>query len=160
MYLSDAITGCLLFLLLSYILIGYLFIRHIIWSIVWCEKGGKYNKLSKLKRGIGIIQRITMRYLSPEINHYKRPYLFWMNVKKAFIIAESIAISIYILCMFLWQVSIVVEIIMILINAQAFLLVLLMRFQFDINRNTKYDRIRIAQRSFRQSANSMKNPHH
>ena len=143
MYLSNTIAGCLLFVLLSYIVVGYIFIRCMIWSIVWCEKGGKYNRLIKLKKNVSIPRRITMNYLISQTTIYRKEYLFWMKVKSVFVIAEAVVTILYIIGMFLWQLSVVIEIIMILITAQAFLLAFLMRFQFDFHRHSKYDRIRI-----------------
>ena len=58
------------------------FIREIIWSIVWCDKGGKYNKLMKLKQGQNIFSRLNMQYLQNFIHQNIKQFDFWINVKR------------------------------------------------------------------------------
>ena len=52
------------------------FIRQIIWSIVWCDKGGKYNKLMKLKQEQKIFSKLNMKYLQNFIHQNTKQFHF------------------------------------------------------------------------------------
>ena len=65
------------------------FIRQMIWSIVWCDMGGKYNKLMKLKQGQNIFSRLNMKYLQNFTHQNIKQFHFWINL----IVSHSPSVS-------------------------------------------------------------------
>lgn len=124
---------------------NYFLIREIIWSIVWCDKGGKYNSLKKLKENRNIFERLTMKYLEQYTNVHKKEFTFWLKVKLIFVISQIILLAIFILCGLLLK-DFYCKAIRIIIVVQALIIFIILWFQTDTNRSTKYDRIRINKR--------------
>ena len=119
------------------------FIRQIIWSIVWCDKGGKYNKLMKLKQGQNIFSRLNMQYLQNFIHQNIKQFHFWINVKRinfAIMIINIFAILSFTISY--RSISKIANVYCMGYLILSFLIATICTFQFDINRNTKYDRKR------------------
>lgn len=140
----------LLFIFIISLLVGYFFVRNVIWSIVWCDKGGKYNSLMKLKKDISLGDRISMKYLEQYTYLHKKEFNFWMCIKKVYVILEFVFLIVYCLLCLYWQMSVYIEIFMIVIILQGVLVCLIFMFQTDTNRNTKYDRVRLNKRKNRR----------
>ena len=139
------ITLGLLAILLDFV--SCFFIRQMIWSIIWCDKGGKCNKLMKLKQGQNIFSRINMQYLQNFIHQNIKQFHFWINVKRihfAIMIVNIFAILIF--TIFYRSISKIADIYCMGYLILSFLIATICAFQFDINRNTKYDRKRISKK--------------
>ena len=120
------------------------YIRQVIWSIVWCDKGGKYNKLMKLKQGQNIFSRLNMQYLQNFIHQNIRQFHFWINVKRlhfAIMIINIFAILGF--TFFYRSISKIANIYCMGYLILSFLTATVCAFQFDTHKNTKYDRKRI-----------------
>lgn len=117
-------------------LVAYMLIRDIIWSIARCDIGDTSLKSMEIKKN----KNFSMSYLSNYITAYKKQYIFWMKVKKIYEIGELAWLIIYLLiplanCDLTWPFN---------INyAQAGICFFVMRIQFDSDRLTKYDIIRL-----------------
>ena len=123
------------------------FIRQVIWSIVWCDKGEKYNKLMKLKQGQNIFSRLNMQYLQNFIHQNIRQFHFWINVKRlhfAIMIINIFAILGF--TFFYRSISKIANIYCMGYLILSFLTATVCAFQFDTNKNTKYDRKRISRK--------------
>lgn len=123
------------------------YIRQVIWSIVWCDKGGKYNKLMKLKQGQNIFSRLNMQYLQNFIHQNIRQFHFWINVKRlhfAIMIINIFAILGF--TFFYRSISKIANIYCMGYLILSFLTATVCAFQFDTNKNTKYDRKRISRK--------------
>ena len=117
------------------------YIRQVIWSIVWCDEGGKYNKLMKLKQGQNIFSRLNMQYLQNFIHQNIRQFHFWINVKRlhfAIMIINIFAILGF--TFFYRSISKIANIYCMGYLILSFLTATVCAFQFDTHRNTKYDR--------------------
>ena len=120
------------------------YIRQVIWSIVWCDKGGKYNKLMKLKQGQNIFSRLNMQYLQNFIHQNIKQFHFWINVKRihfAIMIINIFAILVF--TIFYRSISKIANIYCMGYLILSFLTAAVCAFQFDTHKNTKYDRKRI-----------------
>ena len=119
------------------------FIRQMIWSIVWCDKGGKYNHLRRLKQDQGFVSKLSMTYLMEHTNNHRKSFVFWIAVKKihfAFVVMGVLAFAV--LLIFYNKVTALANWYCIALTIASFLSTICFAFQFDINRNTKYDRER------------------
>ena len=124
--------------------ISCFYIRNVIWSIVWCDKGGKYNKLMKLKQGQNIFSRLNMQYLQNFIHQNIKQFHFWINVKRihfAIMIINIFAILVF--TIFYRSISKIANIYCMGYLILSFLTATVCAFQFDTHKNTKYDRKRI-----------------
>ena len=122
-------------LFLYHIVAYLLFIRNIIWSIARCDIGDTALKSMEIKKN----KNFSMSYLSNYITVHKKQYIFWMKIKRLYAIAELIIFLIYLIlpmtnCILRWPFIIYVT--------QSFILIFIIFFQFDLDRETKYDRIR------------------
>ena len=123
------------------------FIRQVIWSIVWCDKGGKYNKLTKLNQGQNIFSRLNMKYLQNFINQNIKHFHFWINVKRVhFVIMIINILAILGFTIFYRSVSKIANIYCMGYLILSFLIATVCAFQFDTHKNTKYDRKRISKK--------------
>ena len=121
---------------------SYSLIREIIWSIVWCEQGGKYRKIKQLKEQERLWERIKMTYLRKYVSQYKKAFNFWHLFLHIFSVCEIILFLADISLLIFFPESAIARVVMQLFLGQLFLLFLFIVFQFDIKRNTKYDRLR------------------
>ena len=123
------------------------FIRQMIWSIVWCDKGGKYNRWMKLKQGQNIFSRLKMKYLQSFLHQNIKPFHFWMNAKRIhFAIMVIHIFAVVGFTIFYHSISKIANIYCMGYLILSFLFNVVCVFQFDINRNTKYDRMRISKK--------------
>ena len=125
-----------------FFVVGYIFIRNILWSIVWCDKRGKYNSLRKLKHNQSLFNRINMKYLESYTNNHKNDFKFWVLVKKVYVILGTVLSLLYVIMWGVFPKSIYSGIIIIMIVVAFAVLSMVIVFQTDINRDTKYDKIR------------------
>ena len=85
--------------LIGFNLITYFEFREILWSIIWAEKRGKYRKLIQYKRELkkdsSVIDRISMNYLTDFLGSYKQAFIFWIRMKRLFVISGIFILLIY-----------------------------------------------------------------
>jgi hypothetical protein len=108
---------------------------------------GKYNKLMKLKQGQNIFSRLNMQYLQNFTHQNIKQFHFWINVKRihfAIMIVNIFAILSF--TIFYRSISKIANIYCMGYLILSFLIATICAFQFDINRNTKYDRKRISKK--------------
>lgn len=129
--------------------IGYYFIRYTIWSIVWCDRGGKYNSLKKLKKDKSFWEVVNMKYLENYVDDYKSTFRFWFLAKKIYVIAECFFTGLFLILYFVSE-SVTSRVVMIIITLQSVIVSLIPQFQIDSYKNTKYDRIRLQKRHKRK----------
>ena len=146
MHIENSVLLGLFFVAFICLIAGYFFINDIIWSIVWCDNGGKYNTLKKLKKGKSIVDILTMKYLEECVTDHKKAFRFWRVIKKIYIILELLLLNTYLLLYVFAKDIIYSQIIMIIIVSQSVVCSLVIIFQTDTNRNTKYDRARLDQK--------------
>ena len=122
-------------------LVTYFMLRDMIWSIIWCEIGGKSKKLRKLKKNVKFFDRVKMKYLYAYVKNYQREYNFWMRVRYIYIFVEFvfafICITFFFIAEYVFRKHLIIG-----FYTQALVFSIVISFQFDHNRNTKYDRIR------------------
>ena len=128
-------------------LISYFFIRCLIWSIVWCDKGGKQNKLSKLNRQKRIADKISMAHLRDFVNSHTKQFDFWYRIKQIFVIVEFIFAVVGVIggCLYSYLV-ICANIFILFYLLESFIFAWIFMLQFDTSRNSKYDRMRLARK--------------
>ena len=112
---------------------SYALLRGIIWSIALCNIGKSTYKSVKFKHK----KNISMSYLSEYITHFRKQYYFWMRVKRFLVIFQFIWFFIYV---FLPLFTDNLTLSFAFNIAQSFVLFVLISAQYDVNRNTKYDR--------------------
>jgi len=124
---------------------AYFFIRSLIWSIVWCDRGGKSNKLSRLKRGRTVAEKISMAYLCEYITVHSKEFRFWCRVRRIFAITSFAVCLIGILLGVFYSSAVgFANVFGIGYLALSIVFANVFMWQFDLNRNSKYDRKRIA----------------
>ena len=135
--------ACLIFLLFFLLsnLGSYFQIRTIIWSIVWCDKGGKFNRVTKLKQAQSFTKRFRMNYLIEHTNVHQKNLKFWLCIKSLFEIGQGLLLVVGTVCCLLD--TYVSHLIVNVICLESLLVMLILLCQSGINRNTKYDRIRM-----------------
>ena len=117
----------------------YRAIRDIIWSIAKCNISKRTLRTEEFKS----IKTISMSYLSRYIRIFHKEYLFWMIFKSIYVSFESIWLVIYgCLPKFIDKFEIPFYINLL----QTFVLSSIIVFQFDLNRNTKFDRYLLKKR--------------
>lgn len=132
----------IVFVISIFICLGTCFmLREVVWSIIWCEIGGKSKKLRKLKKNVGFFDRVRMKYLYVYVKNYQREYNFWMRVRYIYIFVEFVFAFVCVIFFFIADYVFLKHLIRGFFY-QAFVFSLVILFQFDHNRNTKYDRIR------------------
>ena len=124
-------------LLLSLDAVTYFNIRAILWSIIWLERRGKYNKLREFKRSLSWNERIPMKSLIRYIEKNRKQYEDWMRIKNVYIVLQLIFLAIF--TAFLFVDSSCYDFLMIILIAQSGIWFLIIRLQFDSGWNTKYD---------------------
>lgn len=124
----------------------YFLIRSVIWSIIWCEIGGKSKKLKKLKNKVGLFDRVKMKYLYDYVKNYQREYNFWMRVKSIYVFVEFVFTFVCITFFFIRK-YVFRKYLIIGFFIQTLVFFLIISFNFDHNRNTKYDRMRMNKRN-------------
>jgi len=135
--LSLWIVGFFMSVLVNFV--SYFAIREIIWSIIWCDKKGKYSALKHVKKKLSFFQRITMRNLKQYTSIHEKNFLFWLKIKLFFTITEIILLLFYCICM-VFHHHFLCQQVMIFIIIQSYVLFFILRCQFGFQRRTKYDR--------------------
>ena len=82
-----------------------------------------------------------MKYLYAYVKNYQREYNFWMRVRYIYIFVEFVFAFVCVIFFFIADYVFIKHLIWGFFY-QAFVFSLVILFQFDHNRNTKYDRIR------------------
>lgn len=120
---------------------SYMLLRSMLWSIVWCDIGGKYRKIRKLKSGVKFYDRIRMKYLKEHTKDFSRNFEFWFSVKN---IVEIVLIifSVSIVLGFIFY-PFICAILVFIYNTYCIILFIVIASRFDVHKNTKYDRIRL-----------------
>ena len=119
-------------------LFTYFLIRAIIWSIVWCECGKRYRSLRKRKLQYSFFQRMTQQGFGDRITTNQKALAFWLAVKRLHIGSFALLLCIgFIINQFSWQM-----IYMCSFFGISSLFGIIIMLQFDVNRETKYDRMR------------------
>lgn len=142
MHIDNNFFVGLFFLSFVCCIIGYTIIDDIIWSIVWCDKGGKYNSLIKLKKK-SLKDILTMKYLEEHITYHKKSFRFWLSIRNIYAVLEILLLATYLILYFIDSENSWYNVFMIFVTLQSVISFLFFIFQTDINRNTKYDRIRL-----------------
>lgn len=134
---------CIIILALFFNFVSFSFIRHLIWSIAWCDIGGKERRVDKLQRTQNLISRLNMRYLQNYTNKHRQEFLFWITIKSLHNILSFIFIVISVIITMIYpMIEDFANFYSIFFCIGSFALCLILAFQFDINRNTKYDKER------------------
>ena len=119
-------------------LFTYFLIRQIIWSIVRCECGKRYRSLRKRKLQYSFFQRMTQQGFGDRITTNQKALAFWLAVKRLHIGLVALLLCIgFITWCFSWQM-----IYMCSFFGISSLFGIIIMLQFDVNRDTKYDRMR------------------
>ena len=148
----DRFLGLLFLYSISYF-VGTFFLRDLLWSIVWCDKKGKNNRLKKLRNNRTFVERMKMNYLSEYVDKRKKAFDFWITIKKIYDTLQFLFLLVYFVFSFLllkgydfkffrYSIS------FIMLQTAVFLFIFMC--QTDINKNTKYDRIRIYEKNRRR----------
>ena len=128
------------------------FIRQMIWSIVWCDKGGKYNHLRKLKENQGFVSKYSMVYLRTYTNDHSKAFDFWLTVKRIQTVFCIASVLLSVVFAFVYDsVVVFANSYCMVYTIISFLVAICFTLQFDTNRNTKYDRARIRKKNSRKS---------
>ena len=132
-----------------FILSGVKSIRCLLWSIVWCDRGGKHNRTIKLKKGRGFIEKFKMEYLQDYVSEHAKQFHFWLRMKKIYEFIFLLS-SILTLVMFLMysRFSFVIPYYAWVWFGVSFVLSGIASGQFDgiRQKTSKYDRLRLSRR--------------
>lgn len=127
------------------------FIRQMIWSIVWCDKGGKYNHLRRLKQDQNLMSKWNMAFLRKHTNEHTKAFDFWLTVKRIHFVFFVLGVLLSAVLAFIYNsVTTFANAYCMAYTVISFLLTLCFALQSDINRNTKYDRERIRRNNGRK----------
>ncbi len=83
-----------------------------------------------------------MKCLEQYTNEHRKNFRFWIKIKDCFVISEVFALILLVTINWL-PISNLSNYIPKIIVMQSTLITVVMTFQTDVNRNTKYDRIRL-----------------
>ncbi len=122
--------------------VSYWFIRNMIYTIVWCDQKRRHCSIRAFRKRFSKWQLIRMRCLEQYTNAHRKNFRFWIKIKDCFVIFEACAFVLLVMINFLptpHPLNYIPKIIV----TQSTLITVIMVFQTDINRNTKYDRIRL-----------------
>lgn len=123
------------------VLDAYYFIRNMLNSILWCEIGGKYSKVIRVKKGRSFWQKLTQTFYGEYIEKYEYAFSFWIIFKRVFVICEFLAFLTMMILLFT-KIEIP-RVITLLLSFQAFAVALVM-VGLHYERLNKYDRIRMS----------------
>lgn len=145
-------VGFLLVYVINFFL-GYYFLRSLLWSIVWCDKKGKYRKLKKLRDNRSFVERMKMDYLEDYVKEHKQNFKFWITIKKVYEILETVLLIFYIIFSFFVLKGHHCEFYLSYFIYPIICQAVVFSFVFMCQENdhlTKYDRIRIKRRHNRK----------
>lgn len=124
----------------------FLLIKSYIWSIIWCDKGGKYNSLRRFKRTLSISERLGVKSVIQHISSYKKEYKVWRKLELLFIIISTILMCVYFAVYMLIEDKNVTKDVAYVTLFVSSAFYIFMCLKYDWNRNTKFDRIRMARK--------------
>lgn len=124
----------------------FLLIKSYIWSIIWCDKGGKYNSLRRFKRTLSISERLGVKSVIQHISSYKKEYKVWRKLELLFIIISTILVCVYFAVYMLIEDKNVTKDVAYVTLFVSSAFYIFMCLKYDWNRNTKFDRIRMARK--------------
>lgn len=124
----------------------FLLIKSYIWSIIWCDKGGKYNSLRRFKRTLSIRERLGVKSVIQHISSYKKEYKVWRKLELLFIIISTILMCVYFAVYMLIEDKNVTKDVAYVTLFVSSAFYIFMCLKYDWNRNTKFDRIRMARK--------------
>ena len=123
--------------------ISYVFMRWVLFSIVWLERGGKNTKTQKLYKTVSFRERLSMRFLSPYVVRHAKEFRIWFTAKQLLVAVEVPLMVLYAGIVFLDLLpEDTCAVVCTVLLVQAGIITAIMCCQFDINRNTRYDRMR------------------
>lgn len=114
------------------------FIKTFIDSIVMCDRRGGDRSLKKINKNHKWYEKLTQYHYKQYLTDYKKAFDFWFVIK----IVHLLFFVILFCCSFMISSTDLNEIFAIVFYCLSSLFCLVMIMQFDINRDTKYDRIR------------------
>lgn len=127
------------------------FIRQMIWSIAWCDKGSKYNHLRRLKQDQNLMSKWNMVYLRKHTNEHTKAFDFWLTLKRIHFVFLVMGVLLSVVLTFIYNsLTTFANAYCMAYTVISFLLTLCFALQSDINRNTKYDRERIRRKNGRK----------
>jgi hypothetical protein len=124
----------------------FLLIKSYIWSIIWCDKGGKYNSLRRFKRTLSISERLGVKSVIQHISSYKKEYKVWRKLELLFIIISTILMCVYFAVYMLIEDKNVTKDVAYVTLFVSSAFYIFMCLKYDWNRDTKFDRIRMARK--------------
>ena len=124
----------------------FLLIKSYIWSIIWCDKGGKYNSLRRFKRTLSISERLGVKSVIQHISSYKKEYKVWRKLELLFIIISTILMCGYFAVYMLIEDKNVKKDVAYVTLFVSSAFYIFMCLKYDWNRHTKFDRIRMARK--------------
>ncbi len=123
--------------------ISYVFMRWVLFSIVWLDKGGKDKKTLKLYKDVSFRERLSMRFLSPYAIRHAKEFRFWFTAKQLLVVVEVPLMVLYAGIVFLDLLpEDTCAVVCTALLVQGGVMIAMMFCQFDINQSTKYDRMR------------------
>ncbi len=143
----------LIFTLLSLLmnLGSVFFMRQMIWSIVWCDKGGKYNHLRRLKQDQSLMAKWHMTYLREHTNEHTKEFDFWLTVKRVHSVFFAFGLLLSVVLIFVYNyIAAFANAYCIVYTAITFLFTVCFALQIDTKHHTKYDRERIKRKNNRK----------
>ncbi len=137
----------LLILILFINISTFSLIKSYIWSIVWCDKGGKYNSFRRFKRDLCIKERLGIKSVIQHLTLYKREYKIWRTIELSFIIISTILMCGYIaIYIFAEDQGVTKDISFYVTLFVSCVFFIFISLKYDWNRDTKFDRIRMARK--------------
>lgn len=127
------------------------FIRQMIWSIVWCDKGGKYNHLRRLKQDQNLMSKWNMAFLRKHTNEHTKAFDFWLTVKRIHFVFFVLGVLLSAVLAFIYNpVTTFANAYCMAYTVISFFFIMCFAFQVDVRHNTKYDRARIRRKKSRK----------
>ena len=122
---------------------SFYLLRDLLWSIVWCDKGGKYNSFKKKVRATKWYQIIFLGYLFTYTNQHQRTFHRWQTFFKIYHIIQFFLLSLHLILLLTMKESTALLFISIFLAVLSFPVTVISIFQTDFHHNTKYDRERL-----------------
>ena len=130
------------------------FIREMIWSIVWCDKGGKYNHLRRLKRDQTRMAKWNMAYLREHTNEHTKAFDFWLTLKRIHSGFFALGFLLTVILIFVYNyIATFANVYCMVYTIITFLFTVCFALQTDTKHKqhyTKYDRERIRKKNSRK----------
>ena len=121
---------------------SYWLIRNMIYTIVWCDQGVRHCNVRTFRKRFSKWELARMKCLEQYTNTHRKNFRFWIIIKDCFLILELFTLILIVIIHLLPSFNIA-DCISRIIVAQALIISVVITFQTDIHRKTKYDRIRL-----------------